>query len=136
MTDVGIDDQQGDRRIIHGDKIGLARPAIEQQQMIFPAHHGNKLVHDAAGHAGEFVFGLLAEQRLLDGIQLPAGGGLQQGGHTHLQGGAAGQPAAERDGRVQQNIQSGGPNAACLKTGDDAAGIIRPFQRVAFDGRG
>jgi len=136
VFDVGIDDEQGDRWIIHRYEFGLARAAVEQQQMIFPAHYRNELVHDATRHAGEFVFGLLAKQRLFDGIKLLAGGGFQQGSRTHLQRGAAGQTTSEWDGRMQQHIESGGLDAVRHKTGDDTAGVIRPFQRAGSNGRG
>ena len=74
----------GNGRVVHRHQFGLARAAIEQQQMIFPAHHGNKLVHDAARHAGEFMFGLLAQQGLFDGIQFFAGRRLQTGSRCQL----------------------------------------------------
>ena len=54
--------------IVHRHQLGLARAAIEQEQMVFPAHDGDELVHDAAGHAGEFMLGLLAKQRFFHGI--------------------------------------------------------------------
>ena len=73
--------------------------------------HGNELVHDAAGHAGEFVLGLLAQQRLFDRINCLAGGGFDQGGGADFQRGAAGQAAAQRHGGMQQHVQPAGIDA-------------------------
>ena len=98
MFDVGVGDEQLDGRIVHGHKLGLAGAAIEEQEMIFAAHDGNELIHDAAGDTGKFVLGLLAEQRLLDRLQLFAGDGFKQRRGADFEGRAAGKPAAERNG--------------------------------------
>ena len=108
VFDVRVHDEHGDRRIVHRHQFRLARAAIEQEQMIFAAHDGNELVHDAAGHAGEFMFGLLAEQRLFNRINLFAGDDFEQGGGGHFERGAAGQAATQRDGRVQQHVKTQG----------------------------
>ena len=98
MFDIGVGNQQLDGRIAHGHQFRLARAAIEQQQMVFAAHDGNELVHDAAGDAGKFVLGFLAEQRLFDRVHFFAGDGFQQGGRADFERRAAGKPAAQRDG--------------------------------------
>ena len=59
---------------------------------------GNKLVHDAAGNAGKLVLGLLAEQRLFNGIHFFAGDDFKQGGGANFKCCAAGKPATQRDG--------------------------------------
>ena len=79
-----------------------------KQDMVFPAHDGNELVHDAARHSGKFVLGLLAKQRLFDRIEFFAGDGFEQRGGGDFQGGAAGQTAAQRHGRMNQRVEAAG----------------------------
>ena len=67
-----------------GTNSGLPGTAVEQQQMVLLAHHGDELVHDAAGHAGVVVLGLLAEQRFVHRVELLARDGFQQGGGGRL----------------------------------------------------
>ena len=63
--------------------------------MVLAAHDGNELVHDAAGHPGEFVLRLLAEERFFNRVNFLAGDGFEQVAVADLQCGAAGQSAAE-----------------------------------------
>ena len=109
---VGVDDEHGDGGIGHRHQFRLPRTAIEEQDAVFLAQDGNELVHDAARHAGEFVLGLLAQQRLFDRIQFPAGDDFEQGGHGHFEGGAAGKTTAQRHGRVNQRIETAGIQSA------------------------
>ncbi len=97
--------------------------------MVFPAHDGNELVHDAARHPGIVVFGLLAEQRFLNRIEVFAGDDFEQRGRGDLEGCAAGKAAAERDVRVNQRVKAAGILPSGKETSDDTGGIIRP---VAF----
>ena len=89
-----------------GTNSGLARTAIQQQQVVLLAHHGDELVHDAARHPGVVVLGLLAEQRLVHRVELLARDGFQQGRGGDFQRRAAGQPAAQRNRGVNQARQS------------------------------
>src|SRR3712207_8794594 len=50
-----------------------------RSQAPFAAQDRGELIHDAAGHAGEVVFRLLAEQRLVQRLQPDAGQGLDEG---------------------------------------------------------
>ena len=136
MFDIGVGDEQLDGRVIHGHEFGFARTAIEQQKMIFAPHDGNELVHDAAGNPGKFVLGLLAKQRLFNGIQFFPGDGFEQRCGADFERGTAGKPAAQRDCRVQQHVESAGIDAARKAACDDTARIIPPLRRAGFDGRG
>ena len=81
--------------VIAGSRNGMCsiclRAAIEQHEMIGPAHHRCKLVHDAARHAGEFVLGFLAEQSLFDGFKRRARHRFEQRGRGDFERRAAGQ---------------------------------------------
>ncbi len=123
---VGIDDKHGNGRIAHRHQLGFPRAAVEQQHLVFPAHDGNELVHDAARHSGIFVLGLLAKQRLFNRIKFFAGDGFEQRGGGHFKGCAAGQTAAERHGRVNHRIEAAGIQSAGEESGNDADGIIGP----------
>jgi hypothetical protein len=136
MPDVGVGDEQFNGRIAHRHQFRFAGTAVKQKQMPFAAHDGNELVHDAARHAGKFVFGLLAQESLLDRVQFLSRDGFEQSRGGDFQRGAAGQAAAQRHGRVQQHVQSAGVEAARRETGDDAARVIAPPQRTGCNGLG
>ena len=62
VVDHRIADHQADRR---GDRrqAEFEAAAVEQQDAVRGAAAGGELVHDAAAHADEFVFGALADER-------------------------------------------------------------------------
>ena len=120
-----------------GTSSGLRERQSSSSRWFSRPMHGNELVHDAARHAGEFVLGLLAEQRLFHRIEFLAGDGFQQRGGGDFQRGAAGKSAAQRHGGMQPARRAAGIEAARQKAGDDAARIICPvaprkrFERAA-----
>jgi hypothetical protein len=136
MPDIGVGDEQLDRRIAHRHELGFPRAAIEQQEMVFAPHDGNELVHDAARNTGKFMLGLLTQQRLFNGIHFFAGDGFQQRRGADLERGTAGKSAAQRHGRMQQHVQPAGIDATREAAGNDAARIISPLRRTGFEGRG
>ena len=76
----------------------LISQAVNEESMLVLAHDRDKLVHDAAGHAGIAVLGLLAQQGLVcRGAQMHSRTQLLNelaGGH--LQSGRAGETPAQR----------------------------------------
>ena len=76
----------------------LISQAVDEESMLVLAHDGDKLVHDAAGHAGIAVLSLLAQQGLVcraaqtrSRTQL-----LNELAGGHLQSGRAGETPAQR----------------------------------------
>jgi len=75
--------------------------------MAFASERGNKLVHDAARHPGEIMFGLLREQDFFNGVNVPASRGFNQSGCANFKRGAAAQAAAQRHGGHEGDIERG-----------------------------
>jgi len=136
VSDIAVGNEQLDGGVVHGHKLGFARAAIQQQEMVFAPHDGNKLVHDAAGNTGKFMLGFLAQQRFFNGIHFFAGDGFPQRCGADFESGAAGKPAAQRNRRMQQHVQTAGIDPIRQKSGNNTAWIITPFGRAGFDRRG
>ena len=91
------------------------------------------MVHDPARHAGEVVFGLLAEQGLFEWLEWRGDHGFEQGGGGDFQRGAAGEPAAVREGGFDDGVEAHHPLATRLEAGDNAAHVIGPPRLAAHD---
>ena len=133
VADVRVDDQDGYCGVGHRHRGGGARAAVQQQRVIFPGEDGGELVHDAARHAGKVVFGPLAQQRLLNRVERLAGHRFEQGGGGDLQRGAAGEPAAIRQGGFDDRVEAADFFPKLLESGDDAPDVIGPAGLAALD---
>ncbi len=108
VAHVAVDDQGDDFRVGQRRQPDGARAAVQQEQGAVTPHYGGALVHNAAGHAGEVVFRLLAEQRLLEGIKRFVGHRLQECSGGHLKRGATGQAAARRNVGGDDGLEGAG----------------------------
>ena len=85
--------------------------AIEHHRVPGPGGGHDHLVHDPAGNLGIFVLGLLADQGQAIGFNLQSRQKQKRPSDGDLDGGAAGQPAADRQGIADQRVHAGQGNA-------------------------
>ena len=126
VLDVGVADENADVRVGEGNQTDDLELAINQQSARFVAQHRRKLIHEAAGDAREIVFSLTAESGLVSTVQRGLGRALEHGGRGDLQRRAAGQSTSEWYVGGDQDVEIGASQAALLKSGDDAADVVRP----------
>ena len=69
-----------------GNELGLGGLAVDEDEVVLLAEGGGELVHDAAGHVGEVMFGLLAEERLFLGVEGGVDETLGEGRGGELEG--------------------------------------------------
>lgn len=89
VLDAGIGDDDVDIGRSEWDGLGLFGAAVDEDGVVLFGEDGSELVHDAAGNAGEFLFGLLAEQGFIFRVDGDAEDAFDEGGGGDLDGGGA-----------------------------------------------
>ena len=96
ISDVVAGEYPQDRnfRIRERHHLGTVGTTVEKHRLVSLGHRDAELVHYAARHAGVLVFGRLAEENLVQRVELVPGQRLEERRSSHLQRGAARQPGA------------------------------------------
>ena len=84
MANHGVADHQGALRR-HGQSGKFKRTAVDHQAVVLLRQAGDKLVHDPAAGADEFIFRALAELREFKQVHFYAGNPCQGKAGGHLQ---------------------------------------------------
>lgn len=134
VFDFGVDDEDGDVGVIECDLAGFVGSAVDEEGVTVLAHGGDELVHDAAGHAGVFVFGFLAEQCLADGVEFEVGECFAEGGGGDLEGGGGGESCAGGDIGDDDGVESGDGEFGIEDACEDAPDVVGPGGLALGDG--
>ena len=113
----------------------VLRPAVEQHQVVGPAHDRRELVHDAAGHAGELMLGPLAQQGLGLRLERRASHRFDERGGGDLQCGTARKSASDRHVRADERIESARPQVPRDAPGQHARHVVRPMAALGNSSR-
>ena len=100
--------------------------AIEKQRVVLPAQGGDKLVHNAAGHADKFVFRPARQFREVNRIEPQPGQALPESRGAHLHGRRGAQSRLARDVASEDQVGPGQRVAVGFKKLRNPAKVIAP----------
>lgn len=122
VLDAGVDNHDAESGR-DWDGVGVLGETVDEERVPRAAEHGDELVHDAAGDAGELVLGESAGVGLVVGVEVLGGGEFGECGEGDFERGRGGEPRAERDIGGDGDVGGGHDDAATAHLFEDTQGV-------------